>query len=195
MAERELLTFQTGEEFVAWLAEHHDSSPSVDLVIAKKGADGLHIGDALDAALCFGWIDGQRNSLSETHFRQAYGPRTRTSTWSQINRDHVARLVEAGRMTPAGQAEIDRAKGDGRWDAAYAGSRTIEVPDDLASAIAANPKAAAFFPKLSSQNRYAILLRLANVKRAETRTRNIEKFVGMLERGETIYPQRVKSDG
>jgi uncharacterized protein YdeI (YjbR/CyaY-like superfamily) len=190
---RELHHFESADEFETWLAKHHATSPSVDLVIAKKGVDGLHITDALDIALCYGWIDGQRNSLDGTHFRQAYGPRTKSSTWSQINRDHVARLTENGRMTPAGQAEVDRAKADGRWDAAYAGSRTIEVPDDLAAAIAANPKAAAFFPRLTSQNRYAILFRIGNVKRAETRARNIEKFVGMLERGETVYPQKFAS--
>lgn len=192
MATRELHRFESTAAFEKWLAKNHDTSPSIDLVIAKKGVEGLQITDALDVALCYGWIDGQRNSLDETHFRQAYGPRTKRSIWSKINRDHVVRLTDAGRMTPAGQAEVDRAKSDGRWDAAYAGSRTIEVPDDLASALAANPAAAEFFPKLSSQNRYAILFRLANVKRAETRTRNIEKFVAMLERGETIYPQKAK---
>lgn len=194
MADRELHDFGSAAAFEAWLAEHHDGSPSIDVVIAKKGVQGLHIGDALDAALCFGWIDGQRNALDGTHFRQAYGPRTARSTWSQINRDHVARLVETGRMTAAGQAEVDRAKADGRWDAAYAGSRTIEVPGDLAAAIAANPRAAEFFLQLSSQNRFAILFRLHNVKRQETRERNIEKFVGMLERGETVYPQRSRAD-
>jgi uncharacterized protein YdeI (YjbR/CyaY-like superfamily) len=196
MPERELHHFENPAAFESWLAQHHATSPSIDLVIAKKGVDdAIHITDALDAALSYGWIDGQRNRLDETHFRQAYGPRTKRSTWSQINRDHVARLEKAGRMTQAGRAEVERAKADGRWDAAYAGSRTIEVPDDLAVALAANPKAAAFFPQLSSQNRYAILFRLGNVKRAETRTRNIEKFVAMLARGETIYPQKPKSGG
>jgi uncharacterized protein YdeI (YjbR/CyaY-like superfamily) len=192
MADRELLHFESLAAFEKWLANNHDSSPSIDVAIAKKGVDGLHVGDALDAVLCYGWIDGQRNALDDTHFRQAYGPRTPRSTWSQINRDHVARLVDTGRMTAAGQAEVDRAKGDGRWDAAYGGSRTIEVPEEFTVALAANPVAAAFFPKLSSQNRYAILFRLANMKRAETKARNIEKFVGMLERGETIYPQNFK---
>jgi len=193
MAERELMDFPTAAAFEKWLAKHHDTSPSVDLVIAKKGAEGPKITETLDIALCYGWIDGQRKSLNETHFRQAYGPRTKRSIWSKINRDHVARLVEAGRMTSAGQAEVDRAKADGRWDAAYGGSRTIEVPEEFTVALAANAKAAAFFPALSSQNRYAILFRLANVKRAETKTRNIEKFIGMLERGETIYPQKARS--
>lgn len=195
MAERELHRFESAATFEAWLAKNHTTSPSIDVAISKKGVDGLHVGEALDAVLCYGWIDGQRNALDETHFRQAYGPRTKRSIWSVINRDHVARLVREGRMTPAGQAEVDRAKGDGRWDAAYAGSRTIEVPDDLVEALAASPKAGAFFPQLSSQNRYAILFRIGNVKRAETRARNIEKFVAMLERGETVYPQKMKSDG
>lgn len=190
MAARELHSFADLAEFEAWLGANHASSPSIDVAIAKKGVEGLKVTDALDAVLCWGWIDGQRNRLDETHFRQAYGPRTARSIWSQINRDHVARLTEEGRMTAHGLAEVDRAKADGRWDAAYAGSRTIEVPDDLAAALAASPRAAAFFPLLTSQNRYAILFRLGNVKRAETRARNLEKFVGMLERGETIYPQR-----
>lgn len=192
MVERELMNFEDDAAFERWLAANHDSSPSIDLLIAKKSVPGLHVTESLDVALCYGWIDGQRNSFDETHFRQAYGPRTARSTWSQINRDHVARLIKEGRMTAAGIAEVDRAKGDGRWDAAYAGSRTIEVPDDLAAAIAANPRAAEFFPRLSSQNRFAILFRIGNVKRAETRQRNIEKFVGMLERGETVHPQKAK---
>ena len=194
MADRELFSFDSAAAFESWLAANHDSSPSIDVAIAKKGVEGLHVGDALDAVLCWGWIDGQRNALDETHFRQAYGPRTRRSIWSQINREHVARLEAEGRMTAAGRAEVDRAKADGRWDAAYGGSRTIEVPEEFTRALAANPKAAAFFPKLSSQNRFAILFRLANVKRPETKTRNIEKFVAMLERGETIYPQKVTAD-
>ncbi len=196
MVDRELHHFESRAAFETWLAQHHADSPSIDLLIAKKGVDdAIQITDALDVALCYGWIDGQRNRHDETHFRQAYGPRTRRSIWSRINRDHVARLIETGRMTPAGQAEVDRAKADGRWDAAYAGSRTIEVPDDLAEALAASPKAAVFFPRLSSQNRYAILFRIGNVKRAETRARKIENFVEMLERGETIFPQNAKSDG
>ena len=193
MPDRELLHFDDLPAFEAWLAANHSSSPSIDVAIAKKGVDGLHVTDALDAVLCWGWIDGQRNSLDETHFRQAYGPRTKRSIWSQINRDHVARLEKSGRMTDAGRAEVDRAKADGRWDAAYAGSKTIEVPEEFTAALEANPAAAAFFPQLSSQNRYAILFRLANVKRAETKTRNVKKFVDMLARGETIYPQKPRA--
>lgn len=197
MVERERLQFDTAAEWEQWLEKHFDDPAyevGVGLVISKKGSpvSTLAIIDALDVALSFGWIDGIRNAIDEHFFLQSYMPRRPRSMWSQINRDKVAALIAAGRMRPSGQAEIDRAKADGRWDAAYAGSRTIEIPDDLAAAIAASPAAAAFFPTLSSQNRFAILFRVGHAKRAETRERNIVKFVEQLERGETIYPQRAK---
>lgn len=197
MVERERLQFATAGEWEQWLEKHFDDpayTVGVGLIISKKGSpvSTLAIVDALDAALSFGWIDGIRNSIDEHFFLQSYMPRRPRSSWSQINRDKVAALIAAGRMRPSGQVEIDRAKADGRWDAAYASSKTIEVPDDLATAIAASPAAAAFFPTLSSQNRFAILLRLGQAKRPETRARNIVKYVEQLERGETIYPQRAK---
>lgn len=197
MVERERLQFATAAEWETWLEKHFDDpqyAVGVGLVISKKGSpvETLAIVDALDAALSFGWIDGIRNAIDEHFFLQSYMPRRPRSSWSQINRDKVAALIAAGRMRPSGQAEIDRAKADGRWDAAYAGQRTIEVPDDLAAAIAASPAAAEFFPTLSSQNRFAILLRIGQAKRQETRERNIAKFVAQLERGETIYPQNAK---
>jgi uncharacterized protein YdeI (YjbR/CyaY-like superfamily) len=197
MVDRERLQFATAAEWEQWLEQHFDDpayAVGVGLVISKKGSpvSTLAVVDALDVALSFGWIDGVRNAIDEHFFLQSYMPRRPRSMWSQINRDKVAALIAAGRMRPSGQNEIDRAKADGRWDAAYAGSKSIEVPDDLAAAIAASPAAAQFFPTLSSQNRFAILFRIGQAKRPETRQRNIEKFVAQLERGETIYPQKEK---
>ena len=175
----------------AWLIDHHDSSPDgVRLVIAKKGTTdptSLAIADALDEALCFGWIDGQRNARDEATFLQRYSPRRRTSTWSERNVGHVARLIEEGRMTPAGQAEIDRAKADGRWDRAYAGQKDAVVPDDLQVALDASPVAAAMFESINRTNRFAIIFRIGLAKRAETRAKRIATFVEMLERGETLH--------
>jgi uncharacterized protein YdeI (YjbR/CyaY-like superfamily) len=138
-------------------------------------------------ALCFGWIDGQRKALDDQYFLQRFTPRRARSRWSQVNRDKVAALTKAGRMRPAGIAEVERAKADGRWDAAYASVRTMEVPADLQRELDARPQAAAFFATLNSQNRYAILYRLHDAKRPETRARRLEKFVAMLEAGETLY--------
>lgn len=191
------MQFDTAADWEQWLEKHFDDpefAVGVGLVISKKGSPvtTLAVVDALDVALSFGWIDGIRNSIDEHFFLQSYMPRRPRSTWSQVNRVKVAALIAAGRMRPSGQLEIDRAKADGRWDAAYGTSKTIEVPDDLAAAIAASPAAAEFFPLLTSQNRFAILFRVGQAKKQETRDRNIAKFVEMLERGETVYPQRAK---
>jgi uncharacterized protein YdeI (YjbR/CyaY-like superfamily) len=175
-----------------WLAAHHETPAGVWLVLAKKGTvtpTSLSHDEALDEALCHGWIDGQTQRIDDTTFRQRFTPRRTRSTWSQRNIEHVERLSRDGRMHPAGVAEVDRAKADGRWEAAYAGPATIQVPPDLADALAASPDAAAMFGTLTSQNRYAILFRLSGAKRAETRARRLISFVEMLERGETIYPQ------
>jgi len=192
MVEREIVYIADADEWEAWLEANHASSPGVRLAIAKKGGahTSVSYADAVELALCFGWIDGQKASLDADHYLQGFSPRAVRSIWSKINRDKALALIEAGRMRPAGLREVERAKGDGRWDAAYGGSKTIEVPADLAEALTASPKASAFFPKLTSQNRFAILFRLGNVKRAETRTRKIAEYVAMLERGETIYPQK-----
>ena len=172
-----------------WLARNHARSPGVWLEIAKKAAAVTTVShpEALDVALCYGWIDGLRHKQDDTYFRQRFTPRTRTSKWSKINRDKVEALVAAGRMRPAGQAAIDAAKADGRWDAAYAGSRSIEVPDDLVRALRRNAKARRAFEQLDSRNRYAILYRVHDAKRPDTRARRIETFVTMLAEGRTIY--------
>lgn len=189
--QREVLYCVDASAWEAWLDSNHASSPGVRLAIAKKGSafSSVSYSDAVDVALCFGWIDGQKGRLDDDHYLQLFTPRGARSIWSQVNRDRVLRLVESGRMRPAGQAEVDRARADGRWDAAYAPQSTAEVPADLAAALAAEPAALRFFERLNSVNRYAILFRIANVKRAETRSRKIADYVAMLARGETIYPQ------
>jgi uncharacterized protein YdeI (YjbR/CyaY-like superfamily) len=190
VTERPILHCADLAEWWAWLAENHATVDGVQLKIAKKNSAHSSIAnaDALDAALCWGWIDAIRHSLDDDFFLQTYVPRRPKSTWSQVNVAKIAALTEAGRMQPAGHAEVDRAKADGRWDAAYAGVATMQVPDDLDAAM--TPAAREFFATLTSQNRFAILFRIHNVKRAETRARKITEYVAMLERGETIYPQR-----
>ena len=175
-----------------WLRRHHEQSPGVWLVLAKKGTvdpTALSYDQALDEAICFGWIDGQTGRRDSTTFRRRFTPRKARSPWSQRNTAIAERLIATGRMHTAGEAEVARAKGDGRWDAAYASQSRIEVPDDLAIALAAQPTALAMFEILTSQNRYAVLYRIGNAKKAETRARRIEQFVAMLARGETVYPQ------
>jgi uncharacterized protein YdeI (YjbR/CyaY-like superfamily) len=177
----------------AWLAKHHADTAGVWLVLAKKGTEkptNLTYDQALEEALCHGWIDGQVRRRDETTYRQRFTPRRSRSSWSKRNTEIVGRLLAEGRMHAAGVAEVERAKADGRWDAAYAGPASIEVPTDLAEALAAEPKAQAMFENLNSQNRYAVLFRVSSAKRAETRARKIEQFVAMLARGETVYPQR-----
>jgi uncharacterized protein YdeI (YjbR/CyaY-like superfamily) len=176
-----------------WLAAHHGSSAGVWLVLANKGTTqptSLRYDEALEEALCFGWIDGQVKSRDGATHRQRFTPRRARSAWSKRNVGIVERLVAAGRMAPAGLAEVERAKADGRWEVAYAGQASIEMPADLAAALAAEPKARAMFETLSKQNRYAVLYRITTAVRPETRARRIEQFVAMLSRGETIHPQR-----
>ncbi len=194
MVEREILYVESVADWADWLDAHHADTDGVRLAIIKKSAGGTAAyGDYLDVALCYGWIDGRRNSLDERRFLQLFTPRGKNSIWSVRNREHIARLSAAGAMKPAGLAEVERAKSDGRWESAYAPQSTADIPDDLAAAFAAKPEAATFFTQLSSQNRYAILFRIMNARQPETRTRLLEKFVGMLERHETIYPQTDRS--
>ena len=176
-----------------WLAEHHEGSAGVSLVLAKKGTaepTSLTYDQALDEAFCYGWIDGQVQRRDETTYRQRFTRRRSRSSWSKRNVGIVERLRLEGRMHPAGVAEVERAKADGRLEAAYAGSASIEVPPDLAAALTAEPRARAMFEILTAQNRYAVLYRIDTAKRAETRSRRIEQFVAMLARGETVYPQK-----
>jgi uncharacterized protein YdeI (YjbR/CyaY-like superfamily) len=187
-----VIRFARVAEFEAWLEAHGAYSAGLWVKLAKKGSDtpGIDYAAALDAALCFGWIDGQKRPYDEGCWLQRFTPRTPRGKWSRINRDKALALVEAGRMRPAGAREIDRAKADGRWDAAYQGQRTAEVPQDLQAALDADPRAAAFFATLDRANRYAVLYRVNEAKRAETRARRIEKFVAMLHAHETLHPRR-----
>ncbi|WP_328922973.1 YdeI/OmpD-associated family protein [Streptomyces griseoaurantiacus] len=182
----ETVTFASAEAFEAWLGENHAASPGIWLKLRKKGPEAvaLDYAQALEVALCYGWIDGQKATFDHQWWLQRFTPRRPGSRWSKINRDKATALVEQGRMRPPGQAEIDRARADGRWEAAYDGARTATVPEDLAAALAAVPAAAAFFETLDRRNRYAVLYRVQDAKKAETRARRIEKFVAMLARGE-----------
>ncbi len=179
----------------AWLAKHHDAGPGVWLVLAKKGTTeptSLSYDEALEHALCHGWIDGQVKRRDEGTFRQRFTPRRARSAWSKRNVGIAERLLAEDRMHPAGLRAIEQAKADGRWEAAYAGPASIAVPDDLAAALAAEPRAQAMFEILTSQNRYSVLLRIDSAKRSDTRARRIERFVAMLARGETVHPQKRK---
>jgi uncharacterized protein YdeI (YjbR/CyaY-like superfamily) len=176
-----------------WLIDHYADPRGVWLVLAKKGTTSptsLTYDQALDEALCHGWIDGQVRGGDKTTYRQRFTPRTRRSAWSQRNVAIVERLHATGRMHPAGLAAVDAARADGRWAAAYAGAATIEIPPDLAVALAGNPAAQAMFAVLSSQNRYAVLYRIGATKTPATRARRIAGFVAMLARGETVHPQK-----
>jgi uncharacterized protein YdeI (YjbR/CyaY-like superfamily) len=176
----------------AWLGEHHREEAGVWLVLAKKGTvepTSLTYDEALEEALCHGWIDGQVRRRDEATYRQRFTPRRRRSPWSRRNVGLAERLQAEGRMHPAGAAEVERAKADGRWEAAYAGPALIEVPDDLAAALDDEPRAKELFGRLTSQNRYAILYRVTTAKQPETRARRIADFVSMLARGETPHPQ------
>ncbi|MEY2456324.1 MAG: hypothetical protein QOK06_1418 [Acidimicrobiaceae bacterium] len=184
------IPFASAAEWEQWLEDNHANSDGVWVKIAKKGAgiESVRYPEVLESALCFGWIDGRREALDAQHFLQRFTPRRSRSRWSRINRDKAERLIADGRMRRAGLAEVERAKADGRWEAAYEGQRSIAVPDDLQRELDARPDAKAFFAELSSQNRYAILYRLHDAKRPETRARRLAQFVAMLEAGETIHP-------
>ncbi|GGL99975.1 YdeI/OmpD-associated family protein [Nakamurella endophytica] len=174
-----------------WLVRHHDAAPGVRLVLHKNGGavTTLTYAQALDEALCVGWIDGQAGSRDEGSYLQRFTPRTSHSRWSARNVQHVARLEREGRMLPAGRAAVEAAKADGRWDAAYPGPATATTPDDFAAALAASPAAQDRYDGLTSQNRWAFLYRLSTIRTAATRSRRIAEFVAMLERGELFHPQ------
>jgi uncharacterized protein YdeI (YjbR/CyaY-like superfamily) len=184
------LTFINQEEWETWLERNGSSSSGAWLRLAKKSAEQptVSYAQALESALCYGWIDGQKQAESEHYWLQRFTPRTARSIWSKINKGKAEALVASGRMRPAGLQEIARAKQDGRWVTAYASASNSTVPEDLQRALDANPKAAKFFATLTSQNRYAILFRVQTAKKSETRARKIAQFIEMLSNGETIYP-------
>ena len=184
-----ILAFPDAPAFEAWLGVQPTAAPGLWVKLGKKGnpASRLTKAEAIDAALCHGWIDGQLNPYDEDWWLIRFTPRKPRGKWSQNNRERAEQLIAAGRMAPRGLSEMQAAKADGRWDAAYASASKADVPPDLRAALDANPVAAAFFATLTGNNRYAILYRIGAVKRPETRARKIADFVAMLERHETIY--------
>jgi uncharacterized protein YdeI (YjbR/CyaY-like superfamily) len=188
--ELSVLPFASREAWEAWLEVNHGSSQGLWLKIAKKGSGirTVTYAEAVDAALCYGWIDGQRARFDDEYFLQRFTPRRAKSRWSKVNRDKVAKLIEADRMKPAGLREVELARADGRWDAAYDSQRKATIPADLQRRLDENSQAAAFFATLDSRNRYAILYRIQEARRPETRARRIEKYVQMLEEGKMLYP-------
>jgi uncharacterized protein YdeI (YjbR/CyaY-like superfamily) len=184
--------FPDAPSFHAWLAAHHASEPEVWIKIHKRasGLPTITPVEAIDVALCWGWIDAISKSFDERSYLQRYTPRRRKSTWSRINVENVARLMAEGRMTEAGLAEVAAAKADGRWDRAYPSAKAMTLPDDLRAAIDADPAARETFSRLNAQNRYALAFRLHNLKTEAGRRKKITAFIDMLRRGETLYPQR-----
>ena len=185
-----VLCFESADAWDAWLADHNAGSPGLWLKIAKKGSAGRGISysDALDVALCHGWIDGQKGRHDDEYWLQRFTPRKPGSNWSKINTERAAALIASGRMRPAGLREVERAQADGRWEQAYESQSRVTVPDDLARALAANERARAFFATLDSANRYAILYRIGTAKRPETRAKRIDTFVTMLSEHKKIHP-------
>jgi uncharacterized protein YdeI (YjbR/CyaY-like superfamily) len=185
-----VIPFASRDAWAAWLQESHATAPGVWLKIAKKGSgrDSVTYAEALEVALCHGWIDGQKAGFDDEHWLQRFTPRRPRSRWSQINCAKATELIERGVMAPAGLAEVERAKADGRWDAAYAGQRTMAVPDDLQEALDADEAAREFFSTLTGADRYAVLYRIQDAKRPETRARRIAAFVEMLAAGEKPFP-------
>jgi uncharacterized protein YdeI (YjbR/CyaY-like superfamily) len=184
-----ILLFASKRKFEAWLEENHAGAEGIWLKIAKKesGVESIDYAEALELALCFGWIDSQKRGFDEFFFLQRFTPRRPRGKWSQINRTKAEELIAAGAMRPAGLAEVEAAKADGRWEAAYAGQRTATVPDDLRQELDRNEAAREFFATLDGANRYAILYRLQEAKKPETRQKRLRKFIAMLERGEKIH--------
>ena len=185
-----VMTFESTDEWEAWLAAHHADSPGLWLKIAKKGATGRTVSysDALDVALCHGWIDGQKGRHDDEYWLQRFTPRKPGSKWSKINTERAEALIASGRMRPAGLREVERAQADGRWEQAYESQSRVTVSEDLARALAANERARAFFATLDSANRYAILYRIGTAKKPETRAKRIDTYVTMLSEHRKIHP-------
>ncbi len=190
------MLFKNARAFEAWLKKHHATSDGLWLQIAKRGADAPSVTypEAVEVALCWGWIDGLKKGLDEQHFLQRFTPRRARSIWSKVNVEKVAALTTAGRMQPPGLAQVEAAKADGRWAQAYDGARTSTVPEDLAAALDASPKAKAFFATVNATNRYAVLWRVQTAVKPETRARRIAQLVAMLARGETVHAAKPKAE-
>ena len=186
----EIVAFESREAMAAWLAKNHRKSPGIWLKIAKKGSgqDSVSYAEAIDVAICYGWIDGQKRALDDESWLQRFTMRTARSKWSKVNRDKAEAFIASGEMTPAGLEQVELAKADGRWDAAYEGMKTATVPQDFADAMAAVPRAQEFFQTLDRHNSFAMIYRVQEAKRAETRQRRIEQFVQMLSEGRKLHP-------
>jgi uncharacterized protein YdeI (YjbR/CyaY-like superfamily) len=184
------LAFRDQQAWADWLQINHGTSSGLWIQLAKKGSAGrsLSYAEAVEVALCYGWIDGQSKGNNATSWLQKFTPRRKRSIWSKINREKAERLISEGRMQPAGLAEVGRARQDGRWEAAYDSPRAATVPADFQTALKNRPQASAFFGTLNSQNRFAILFRLQTAKKSGTRARRIEQFIRMLENHEKLYP-------
>jgi uncharacterized protein YdeI (YjbR/CyaY-like superfamily) len=189
-SELPIIPFASPEAWEAWLEEHHATSDGLRLKLAKKGSgiETVSFAEALDAALCYGWIDSQADSFDDQHWLLRFTPRRPRSKWSKRNRARVTKLIEEGRMKPAGLREVERARADGRWEAAYDAQSTATVPEDFRRELEKNEEAREFFATLDSQNRYAILHRIQDARKPETRARRIEKYVAMLHEGKKLYP-------
>ncbi len=187
-----IVQFADQQAWADWLAAHHATATGLWLRLAKKGSpEGtVSYAEALEIALCYGWIDAQKRGESDHTWLQRFMPRTAASIWSKINREKALALIAAGRMQPAGRREVERAQADGRWEQAYDSPRTAAVPADLQEALESSPAARSFFGKLSGANRYAVLWRIQTAKKPATRTKRIRDLVDMLARGETIHPQK-----
>lgn len=185
-----IITFETQRDWEAWLEERHADAPGLWLKIAKKetGVSSVTYAEAVESALCYGWIDGQKAPFDDRYWLQRFTPRRPKSIWSRVNRDKATALIAAGRMHPAGLRHVELARGDGRWEAAYQSQRTMTISDDFAHALAGNPQAREFFDTLDSANRYAILWRIQTAKKPETRAARIATFIAMLSNGEKIHP-------
>jgi uncharacterized protein YdeI (YjbR/CyaY-like superfamily) len=190
------LAFASQSEWTAWLDAHSASSRGIWLKIAKvgSGVEGVSYAQALETALCYGWIDGQKAPYDQHFWLQRFTPRGPRSAWSRINRDKATALLEQGRMQPSGRLQIEQAQQDGRWQAAYEGQRQATVPDDLQAALDEHPRAQEFFSTLDRGNRYAILYRIQDAKQPATRARRIQQYVEMLDQRQTIHPRTRKAD-
>lgn len=184
-----MMLFETAQDFETWLKDNHASASGVRMQISKKGSGtrSVSYAEALDVALCYGWIDGVKNALDEKYFLQTFTPRRARSIWSKINTEKVTKLIEQGRMQPAGLKEIEAAKKDGRWDSAYKSQSNTELPEDFQAELDKNPEAKAFFATLNSANRYAFVFRVQTAKKPETRKARIEKFITMLNNHEKLH--------
>ncbi|WP_211451253.1 YdeI/OmpD-associated family protein [Collimonas antrihumi] len=190
VAELPIQLFDQQKDWAAWLNKNHGKSPGIWLRLAKKNSDrgSVSYPEAVESALCYGWIDGQKKSDDDNFWLQKFTPRSAKSIWSRINRDKALLLIESGRMMPSGLKEVERARTDGRWDAAYDSASKSTVPADFQAALDASPRAREFFVSLDSSNRYAVLFRIQTAKKAETRARRIQDYTSMLERHEKFHP-------